>query len=159
MLKPKLYNLIKLHKPAYKKFVIDQILHDAGHDVLRLPPYHPDLNPIELVWATMKSYVAARNVDFKFSTVSKWCDAFFNNFTSEEWKTRWEHAKKIEIEFMQQEPAVDRVVDEVVIHLNEVDSDSDFLETETEDEEAEERSDEAEGDLAEFWMYSLAKSV
>ncbi|CAH1982865.1 unnamed protein product [Acanthoscelides obtectus] len=94
----------------------------------------------------MKSYVAARNVDFKFSTVSKWCDAFFNNFTPEEWKTRCEHAKIIEIEFMQQEPAFDRVVDEVVIHLNEVDSDSHFLETETEDEDAEERTDEAEGD-------------
>ncbi|CAH1986142.1 unnamed protein product [Acanthoscelides obtectus] len=94
----------------------------------------------------MKSYVAARNVDFKFSTVSKWCDAFFNNFTPVEWKTRCEHAKKIEIEFMQQDLAVDRVVDEVVIHLNEVDSDSDFLETETEDEDAEERSDEAEGE-------------
>ncbi|CAH1975061.1 unnamed protein product [Acanthoscelides obtectus] len=47
---------------------------------------------------------------------------------------------------MQQEPAVDRVVDEVVIHLNAVDSDSDFLETETEDEDVEERSDEAEGE-------------
>ncbi|CAH1996386.1 unnamed protein product [Acanthoscelides obtectus] len=40
-----------------------------------------------------------------------------------------------------QEPAVVRVIDEVVIDLNEVDSDSDFLETETEDEDAEERSD------------------
>ncbi|CAH1965367.1 unnamed protein product [Acanthoscelides obtectus] len=49
---------------------------------------------------------------------------------------------------MQQEPDVDRVVDEVVIHLNEVHSDSDFLETETEDEDAEERSDEAEGEFS-----------
>ncbi|CAG9122699.1 unnamed protein product [Plutella xylostella] len=33
-----------------KKYKIDEILKENGHIVLRLPPYHPDLNPIELVW-------------------------------------------------------------------------------------------------------------
>ena len=30
---------------------------EAGHEVIRLPPYHSELNPIELVWAFMKGYV------------------------------------------------------------------------------------------------------
>ncbi|CAH2013746.1 unnamed protein product, partial [Acanthoscelides obtectus] len=38
------------------------------------------------------------------------------------------------------EPAVDRVVDEFVINLNQTNSDSDFLETEDEDSEGEESS-------------------
>ncbi|XP_050299213.1 uncharacterized protein LOC126738106 [Anthonomus grandis grandis] len=48
MLKPQLYYLIKLHKPKYKRYEIDELFNAKGHDVLRLPPYHPDLNPIEL---------------------------------------------------------------------------------------------------------------
>lgn len=46
MLKPQLYKLIKLHEEQYKIFSIDKILSEHGHDVLRLPPYLPDLNPI-----------------------------------------------------------------------------------------------------------------
>lgn len=33
-----------------KIYTIDNTITSAGHTVIRLPPYHPDLNPIELVW-------------------------------------------------------------------------------------------------------------
>lgn len=57
MLKPQLYSLIKLKKPQLKMYKIDAVLAQHGHSVLRLPPYHPDLNPIELIWATVKDYI------------------------------------------------------------------------------------------------------
>lgn len=41
------------------------MIRDAGHEVLRLPPYNPDLNPIEMVWATVKQYLATINVTLK----------------------------------------------------------------------------------------------
>ncbi|KAE9521370.1 hypothetical protein AGLY_018192 [Aphis glycines] len=37
-----------------KSYVIDKIAEDAGHTVLRLPPYHCEFNPIELAWAMVK---------------------------------------------------------------------------------------------------------
>nr|CAH7752411.1 unnamed protein product [Callosobruchus chinensis] len=80
MLKAELYSLIKIHKPRYKTCEIDKIMTEAGHSVSRLPPYHPDLNPIELVWASLKQYVAERNVDFNFKYVEKYCDEFFPHF-------------------------------------------------------------------------------
>nr|CAH7753516.1 unnamed protein product [Callosobruchus chinensis] len=58
MLKAELYSLIKIYKPRYKTYERDKIMTEAGHSLLRLPPYHPDLNPIELVWASLKQYVA-----------------------------------------------------------------------------------------------------
>ena len=63
MTKAKLYDLIKLHKPQYKIFAIDCLLTEHGHTVIRLPPYHPDLNPIEKIWGTVR--VAEKNVTFK----------------------------------------------------------------------------------------------
>ena len=35
-------------------FRISHILEEHGHTSLRLPPYHPQLNPIELIWAEIK---------------------------------------------------------------------------------------------------------
>nr|CAH7720011.1 unnamed protein product [Callosobruchus chinensis] len=79
-LKAELYSLIKIYKPRYKTYEIDKIMTEAGHCVSRLPPYHPNLNPIELVWASLKQYVAERNVDFNFKHVEKYCDGFFLHF-------------------------------------------------------------------------------
>jgi hypothetical protein len=51
VLKEQLYEIIKAYKLKYKNFLADEIMTANGHTVLRLPPYHPDLNPIELIWA------------------------------------------------------------------------------------------------------------
>ncbi|PSN47203.1 hypothetical protein C0J52_07866 [Blattella germanica] len=32
-----------------------------------LPPYHPDLNPIEKIWANFKQYVGCNNITFKLN--------------------------------------------------------------------------------------------
>ena len=60
MLKPQLYHLISQHKEKFKTYNIDKILNENNHTVLRLPPYHPDLNPIEMAWAAIKGHVAKK---------------------------------------------------------------------------------------------------
>lgn len=50
MNKPQLNKLINLNKDKYESYAIDKILQDNNHFVLRLPPYHPDLNPVRLAW-------------------------------------------------------------------------------------------------------------
>jgi transposase len=65
MCKPELYYLIKLRKPRFKPFKIGALLAEHGHTVFRFPPYHPNLNPIELIWASVKEYVARKNVSFR----------------------------------------------------------------------------------------------
>ncbi|XP_072395094.1 uncharacterized protein [Diabrotica undecimpunctata] len=37
--------------------------------VLRLPPYHWELNQIELVWTQVKNYVTANNTTFKLADI------------------------------------------------------------------------------------------
>jgi transposase len=51
MIIAELLNLVEpiRSQPQYKDKRIDKIAREAGHEVLRLPPYHCELNPIELV--------------------------------------------------------------------------------------------------------------
>ena len=45
-----------------KECVIDKMSKEAGFVVLRLPPYHCVLNPIEMVWGQMKYHVRHLNI-------------------------------------------------------------------------------------------------
>ena len=51
--------------PIYE---IDEIAKKQGHEILRTPPYHPELQPIELCWGIVKNYMA-RNCDFTLSNL------------------------------------------------------------------------------------------
>jgi len=46
--------IIMDHATFHKKAIITKIAEGAGHHVLFLPPYSPDFNPIEQVFATLK---------------------------------------------------------------------------------------------------------
>jgi transposase len=56
-LKTEPYDLIKLHKPKQKRYVLDDVLSAQGRAVLRSPPYHPDLNTIENTWGNVNQWV------------------------------------------------------------------------------------------------------
>lgn len=50
-LKKELLKKVTEIAPQYNKYLIDEIARNNGIEILRLPPYHCKLNPIELVWA------------------------------------------------------------------------------------------------------------
>jgi len=58
MLKSELFELCSklVPKPEYR---LDVIARECGHEVLRTPPYHPELQPIETCWAVVKNHMAA----------------------------------------------------------------------------------------------------
>lgn len=60
MLKSELFDLCSrlAEKP---EFLIDRIARKEGHSILRTPPYHPELQPIETGWAIVKNHVAQHN--------------------------------------------------------------------------------------------------
>ena len=45
-----LLEIVQRNKPE-KRYVVDEMAKAAGHRMIRLPPYHSDLKPMELVWA------------------------------------------------------------------------------------------------------------
>lgn len=60
MLKAELYGLCCRFSPK-PEFLVDNIANDQGHSILRTPPYHPELQPIETCWAVVKNHVAQHN--------------------------------------------------------------------------------------------------
>lgn len=69
MLKYQLLDIAKQHKTQYNKYVVDEMARAQNKTVLRLPPYHCELKPIELIWADAKSFVAKHNTTFKLPDV------------------------------------------------------------------------------------------
>ena len=67
-LKRELLSLIRLSNPQ-PKYVIDELAKAYGHEVIRLPPYHCELNPIELCWSQVKGHIKRYNQKFTLSTV------------------------------------------------------------------------------------------
>jgi transposase len=54
MLKAELLVLVK-RKRKFESYVVDELAAQEGKTVLRLPPYHCEFNPIELIWAQIKN--------------------------------------------------------------------------------------------------------
>ncbi len=60
MLKTELFELCS-RLSTKPEFLIDTIARKHGHSILRTPPYHPELQPIETCWAIVKNHVAQHN--------------------------------------------------------------------------------------------------
>jgi len=61
-----------MHKPQYVALATDCLLAEHGHTVIRLPLYHPDLNPIEKLWGIVKTWTAAKNLLLRCEMFSNW---------------------------------------------------------------------------------------
>lgn len=64
-LKAELVTALKKISPP-PLYEVDEMAKKQGHKILRTPPYHPELQPIELCWGIVKNHIA-RNGDFTWS--------------------------------------------------------------------------------------------
>jgi len=79
LLKPELYQRCKqLCPPPPRR--LDRIAEAAGHTIIRTPPYHPELQPIETVWAVIKEYCATR-CDYTLAGLKTHLEAGFDQVT------------------------------------------------------------------------------
>jgi transposase len=87
MFKTELYELIKLKTPHFRCYKVDTLLAKHAHSFLRLPPYHPGLNPIEKIWALVKNWVASHNITFKTDDIVQLLYKF-SSVKPEDWASR-----------------------------------------------------------------------
>ena len=63
--------MCKQERDRYPAKTVESIAKNAGHETLRLPPHHCELNPIEMVWGVLKNYVATENKDMILKSVEE----------------------------------------------------------------------------------------
>ncbi|XP_034840153.2 uncharacterized protein [Maniola hyperantus] len=137
MVKAQLFQIIKEHKqpPVYEA---DIMLEAHGHKVVRLPPYHCDLNPIELIWSVLKRRIAERNVGQEANKIVQITEEAFATITDEEWRKECEHVKKLEEKYNADGPVIDSEMDRFIIEVGDdsdtSDDDDDIMEDEDDDD-------------------------
>ena len=123
MVKPELYDLAK-KLGVNTKYVIDTMAEAAGHKVVRLPPYHCQYNPIELIWAQVKTYVA-KATTFKMADLKNLVKESLNQVTRENWTKAVRHAEGLQEEDTKQVVPADKFVDSLQINLSDSSDDED----------------------------------
>lgn len=80
-----------------KQYRVDELAKGHGHIVMRLPPYYCVLNPIELVWSTLKKGIRRNNTCPRLSSgVVDLVRREVSSITKELWKSCIKHVIEIE---------------------------------------------------------------
>lgn len=109
--KTELLELVKQSKPAYNKYTVDEIAETARKTVLRLPPYHSDLNLMELAWTMVKKYVKTKNTFFKPNDFKQLLKKGIVGVTMENWRNFEKHIIEKETKFWKFDHIVENFID------------------------------------------------
>jgi transposase len=96
-LKAELIDMLLKIVPA-PTYAIDEIAKQYGHEVIRTPPYHPELQPIEICWGVLKNEVG-RHCDFSVSNLQTQLELAFQKVTTHTCAEIIKKTKKIEDKF------------------------------------------------------------
>ena len=96
-LKPELVDILNRQAPE-PIYILDEIAKEQGHEIIRTPPYHPELQPIEMCWGIVKNYVA-RNSNFTMDNLYIQLDVGFEQVTAKTCTEVIAKVRKIEDEF------------------------------------------------------------
>lgn len=104
-------------KTQYDKYIIDEYAKDNNKTVLRLPPYHFELNPMELGWSSEKSYVRTHNKTYKIKDVHELLKKGVEHVTPDMWKNFVGQVKNEEETFWNIDFITDEIMDEGAGHV------------------------------------------
>lgn len=89
--------------PTYE---IDEIARSHGHEIVRTPPYHPELQPIEICWGVVKNEIA-RNCNFTMKNLEVQLEKGFEKVTKETCEKIVKKIKKVEDKFWMEDAILD----------------------------------------------------
>lgn len=131
-------------RDQHLEYSIDDLFEHRGHVFVRLPPYHPDLNPIEEVWGVIKRKIAKANVNQTTRDVKSLILQYFSDPSPELWQMCCEKVKRNEQQYVvnQLQVGIELEVNDEEANIIEEESD----EEEIEHEKSENRSDEEDSE-------------
>lgn len=78
------------------KHKIDEIAKQRGIILINLPPYHYELNPLNLIWGQVKCYVKANMKSFKIKKIKQLIREAFYTVTPVNWMNYIHHVRQME---------------------------------------------------------------
>ncbi|XP_037276826.1 uncharacterized protein LOC119169932 [Rhipicephalus microplus] len=138
VIKKKLLELVASVKSRFLSYIVDNTAARAGCILLRLLPYHCELNPIELVWANVKNVVTEENRDFKLSAVGAFLRDKIKQVTAKGWRKSIPHVIDVDANFRLQTSG-NEPIQFIIIHFgddktDESEDDCELSDTESFDE-------------------------
>ncbi len=107
MLKSELFELCSRLAPA-AEYKLDRLVAEHGISILRTPPYHPELQPIETCWAIVKNYMAD-NCDFSMAGLWKRLPEAFSKVTADTCKEIISKVFEQEYKYWAEDEALDEI--------------------------------------------------
>ena len=83
------------HRPA-PRYQVQDLARRFNVKILISPVAHPELNPIEMIWGTVKMALKRANVDFPMAALKALVDIEFAKITADVWCRYEDHAIKME---------------------------------------------------------------
>ncbi|KAK3870173.1 hypothetical protein Pcinc_024575 [Petrolisthes cinctipes] len=129
--RPELLFLCQQNRPQ-PQYKIDNTIRMWGHDVIRLPPGHPELNAIEQVWGFMKRYVRSTLQRFTRTELRATLDGARQLVHKDVWAGAVQHSRKYEEEYWKTDN-IHESVEPIIINIASDDEDDDiFLDSDCE---------------------------
>lgn len=92
-------------------YVIDELASRSGHEVVRTPPYHPELQPIEICWGVVKNEIA-RHCDFTMRSLEVQLEKAFDKVTELTCKKIIKQVREFEEKFWKEDALLEKQVRE-----------------------------------------------
>jgi transposase len=89
-------------------YILDQIAGEQGHEILRTPPYHPELQPIETCWGIVKNEIA-RTCNFTMDNLIFQLENAFKKVTSKTCTGLIRKTREVEDAFRTDDAALDKI--------------------------------------------------
>ena len=131
--RPELLLLCRQHRPE-PQYVVDELIREWGHEVVRLPPAHPELNAIEQVWGCMKRHVRSSLQRFTRADLRARIEEAKLLATCDVWAGAVRRARSFEDDYWRTDN-VQEGIEPVIITNDDDDDDDDFcLDEESDDD-------------------------
>ena len=124
--------ICKQNRPE-PQYVVDNAIRDCGHEVVRLPPGHPELNAIEQVWGCMKRHVRSSLQRFTRTDLQATLEEAKLCATQEVWAGAVRRSREFEDQYWMTDNIHD-ALEPVIINIDSDDEDGDddfFIESDS----------------------------
>jgi len=114
---------VKNTMPREKSYHLDEVALKRGHEVIRLPPYHCQYNPIQLIWAQLKNQVSKKNNTFKMVDIERLTHEALDSVTVHDWEKCVRHAESLQTKDYEKEVHRDVILEPIILTILPNDSD------------------------------------